>query len=133
MSGLVDSIENTILDEILGNATYMPNPIYIGLMTAEPNDDGTGVTEPSGGAYARVSVANNLTEWPAASGGTKSNANAIDFTTATAAWGVITHYGIFDASSGGNLLAFGALDSSRDVQTSDTFSFLATAFIVALD
>lgn len=133
MSGLVDSIENTILDAILGNATYMPNPVYIGLMTAEPDDDGTGVVEPSGGAYARISVANNLTQWPAASGGQKSNANVIQFATATAAWGIITHYGIFDAASSGNLLAFGALDSSRDVQSSDTFSFLATTFIVALD
>jgi hypothetical protein len=134
MAGLVDSLENSVLDAILGGSTtYMPDPIYIGLMTSEPNDDGTGVVEPSGGSYARVSVANNLTQWPAASGGQKSNANAIEFPTATAAWGVITHYGIFNAVSGGNLLAFGALTVSKDVQDTDIFSFLATTFVVALD
>lgn len=133
MSGLVDSKENEVLDELLGNATLMPNPVYIGLMTAEPNDDGTGVVEPSGGSYSRVSVANTLVEWPAASGGSKANANIISFPTATAGWGDITHYGIFDALSGGNLLAFGALNVPRTVLATDDVRFLAGQLVVTVD
>jgi len=133
MAGLVDSKENQVLDELLGNATLMPNPVYIGLMTSAPNDDGTGVVEPAGGAYARVSVANTVPEWPAASGGQKSNANTITFPTATGAWGTITHFGIFDAAGGGNLLAFGALNTPRTVIASDVFRFLTAALVMTLD
>jgi hypothetical protein len=133
MAGLVDSKENTVLDAILGDATHFPNPIYVGIMTAEPNDDGTGVVEPSGMAYERVSVDNNLTEWPAASGGQKSNASTITFPTATGDWGTITHFGIFDAISGGNLLAFGELNVSRVVWSADIFRFLADDLVVTLD
>lgn len=133
MSGLVDAKENEVLDELLGNATLMPDPVFIGLMTTEPADDGTGVVEPVGAGYARVSVVNDLTEWPAASGGQKSNGNVITFPTATGAWGTITHFGIFDALSGGNLLASGALNTSRTVISSDVFRFLATNLVVTLD
>lgn len=111
----------------------MPNPIYIGLMTSEPNDDGSGVVEPAGAGYARVSVPNTLTEWPAAAGGTKDNANVLTFPTATGAWGIITHFGIFDAASGGNLLMFGALNTARDVLNGDVFRYLAGALVVTLD
>lgn len=133
MAGLVDSKENEILDGLLGNATLMPNPVYIGLMTAEPNDDGSGVVEPSGGGYVRLSVANTLGEWPAASVGAKTNASILAFTAASAPWGVITHFGIFDAVSGGNILAFGALNASRDILTSDVFRFLIGDLVVTLD
>ncbi len=133
MAGLVDSKENEVLDELLGNATLLPDPVYIGLMTSEPNDDATGVVEPVGGGYARTSVVNDLTQWPAAAGGQKSNANVITFATASGAWGTITHFGIFDAVSGGNLLAFGSLNTPRAVLASDVFRFLATALVLTLD
>ena len=133
MSGLVDSKENEVLNELLGNATLMTNPVFIGLMNSEPNDDGSGVAEPGVGSYARVLVVNSLSEWPAAVGGQKSNANPIIFPTATAGWGAITHFGIFDAAVAGNLLAFGALNTPRDVLVSDVFRFLSSSLIVTVD
>lgn len=133
MSGLVDSKENQVLDEMLGNATLMPDPVYVGLMTSVPNEDGTGVVEPVGNGYARVSVANNFTQWPAAVGGAKANANDVVFAAATGAWGTITHFGLFDAVSGGNLMAFGALNTPRSVLSTDVFRFLATDLAVTLD
>ena len=134
MAGLTDSKENDVLDALLGaSATLMPDPVYVGLMTSEPNDDGTGVVEPSGGSYARVSVANDGTKWGVASGGQKANLAVITFPTATADWGTVTHYGLFDAASGGNLLAYGTLNVARTVLTSDEFRFLAAALVVAID
>jgi len=133
MSGLVDTKENQVLDALLGAATLMPDPVYIGLMTSEPNDDGTGVVEPVGNGYSRVSVANTLGEWPAAVGGSKSNANNILFPTATGGWGTVTHYGIFDAVSAGNLLAFGPLNVPRTVVLDDQFRFLSGALVMTLD
>ncbi|MGB2469903.1 MAG: phage tail fiber protein, partial [Flavobacteriales bacterium] len=40
-------------------------------------------------------------------------------TQATGAWGTITHFGIFDASSSGNLLYHGALTASKTIATGD--------------
>jgi len=80
-----------------------------------------------------VSYTNNATNWPAASGGSKSNANVIDFGTATANWGTITHVAIADAVSAGNGLFYGALTASKTVNNGDGFKFLATKLVVAFD
>jgi len=112
-----DYLENELLDHVFGNSAYSaPASLYVALSTADPTDDGSGLNEPVGNGYARVGVTNNLTEWPAATGGSKSNANDVTFPLATGAWGTITHFAILDAATGGNLLGSGALgisDGSR--------------------
>ena len=121
-------LENAILDHILGGGDFTrPTNVYIGLFTVSPGESGTSGTEvsTSGTGYARVDVVNDATEFPAASGGSKSNANVIPFPTATTSWGTVTHYGMFDASSGGNLLFYGALSASRNVPAGDAPRFLA--------
>lgn len=123
MSALSDYLENEIADHLLGGGDYIrPATIYVGLFTAGPTDGGGG-TEVTGGSYARASVTNNSTNFPAASGGQKSNGAAISFPAATAGWGTVTHFGIYDAVSGGNLLLHGALTTSKLIETGDTPSF----------
>lgn len=128
MGGLVDSMKNSVLDALLGaSATLMPGTVYLGALLAAPNEDGTGVVEPAGGAYARLAITNNGTNFPAAASGMKSNGVDLTMATATGAnWGNITHVGIFDAASGGNLRLKGALDSPRNVLDGDVMKFLAT-------
>ena len=129
MAGITNVIANATLDKLAGVPTptgLLPATLYVGLLLANPNNDGTGVVEPAGNGYARVSRANNLTEWPAASGRIKTHANDIVFPAASGGnWGTITHVGIFDAASGGTLLAFGALNTPRQVLDTDVFRFLA--------
>jgi hypothetical protein len=128
-----DYLENKILDLILGNTAFsLAGPLYIGLYTAPPTDAGGG-TEVSGGSYARVSVTQNTTNWPNASGGSKSNGAAVTFPTATASWGTVSHFGIFDASTAGNLLRWGALSASKTIGSGDTASFAAGALTVTED
>ncbi|MDP9488130.1 MAG: hypothetical protein M3Q49_20465, partial [Actinomycetota bacterium] len=80
-----DFMENTILNEVFGGVNYVPvGTVYVALYTTAPDDAGAGGTEVSGGAYARVAVTNNATNWPAAVGGAKSNGVAITFPQATA-------------------------------------------------
>lgn len=123
MSAASDYLENKILDHILGGSDLTrPSTVYFAFFTAAPSDAGGG-TEVSGGSYARVAVTNNSTNFPAAVGGSKSNGTAIVFPTASAGWGTITHYGVFDAASGGNLLFHGALAASKLVETGDTPSY----------
>jgi len=94
-----DYLANKLLDHVFGGGDFTrPATLYIGGLKA-------GDVEVSGGSYARVAVTNNGTNFPGASGRAKANANAIPFATATADWGFIEAIGIYDASSGGNLLA----------------------------
>ncbi len=116
-----DFMENTILNEVFGGANYAPvGTVYVALYTVAPDDAGAGGTEVSGGAYARVAVANNATNWPAAVGGAKSNGVAVTFPQATAAWGTVVAFAILDAASLGNMLISAALTTSKGVQTGDT-------------
>lgn len=122
---LVDSVANSVLDNLLGSTTILPATVYIGLMTAAPNPDGSGVVEPVGNAYARVAVTNNPANWPAAAARVKQHANDITFAAATGNWGTLTHVGVFDAVSGGNLRIYDLLAVARLVLNTDQFRFLA--------
>jgi hypothetical protein len=103
---------------------------YVALFTAAPSDSGGG-TEVSGGSYARKSTV--AADWNAASAGSASNANAITFVTPSGSWGTVTHFGIFDASSGGNLIRWAALGTSKVIGTGDTPSFAAGALTLTED
>jgi len=134
MSSFGDYLENELLDHVWANAAYAaPATLYLALSTADPTDDGTGIAEPGGGSYARLAVANNLTNWPAASGGSKSNGTDMTFVTATASWGVITHMAFFDALTGGNMLAHAALTSSKTIDNGDTVIFEIGNLTITLD
>lgn len=114
-----DYLENRLLDHVLGGPTYNRRPkVYLSLHTASVGDDGSGA-ECSGGSYQRAEVDNNSTNWPPAVAGSKSNGTLIQFPRATAAWGNVTHFGIWDASSGGNLLRWGTMSVPRAVQSGD--------------
>lgn len=128
-----NDLENKILNHILGGSDYTrPGTVYIALFTAAPTDSTSG-TEVSGGSYARVSVTNNATNWPAASGGSKSNGTTITFATATANWGTVVAFAIMDASSGGNIMYWGDLTTSKAIDNGDTASFAASAITITED
>ncbi len=120
MAEFSDFMENKIIDHMLRNQAYTPPAtVYVALYTDDPTDADTG-TEVSGGSYTRQSVTLS-----AASAGATSNSADITFPTATADWGTITHVGLRDASTGGNLLMHSALDASKTVNNGDTFKINA--------
>lgn len=119
-----DYLENVVLDYIFSST------VYAALSTADPLDDGSGIAEPVGNGYTRKSVL--TTDWFAASGGTKSNQNAIIFNEASGAWGAITHFALFDALSGGNILASGALTAPVSPISGETPQFAAGDLDVSL-
>lgn len=124
---IVDSLANSQLDYMFGNASGpLGATVYIGLLLAIPNSNGTGVSEPSGFGYGRIAVTNNATEWPAATGREKAHANDIIWSPASGgAWGLIVCAGAFDALTGGNLKAVAPLQTSRQVNDTDVVRFLA--------
>ena len=114
MSAMSDYLENEILDHILGTGAYtMPTTVYVGLSTASFNDDNSG-TELTGNNYAREAAT-----FTAAASGTTSNSAAVEFNAATGSWGTVSHFGLFDAVSGGNLLIHGALTASKVIASGD--------------
>jgi hypothetical protein len=125
-----DYLENKLLDHTTGKTSYTMPSVWVGLYTAAPSDAGGG-TEVTGGSYARKSTAG--TDWVAAASGSTSNAAVITFVTATASWGTVTHFGLFDASSAGNLLRWAALTTSKTIGSGDVASFPIGNLVVTED
>tara|TARA_A100001201_G_scaffold142558_1_gene141098 strand:+ start:898 stop:1281 length:384 start_codon:yes stop_codon:yes gene_type:complete len=121
-------LELEVLDHVFRNSAYTaPSTIYVALFTSAPNDAGGG-TEVSGNGYARQSMA-----FGTASSGSISNSSSVEFPTATGDQGTIVAMGLFDASSGGNLLAYGSLTSNKTVSNGDVFRFNASSVTISLD
>ncbi len=142
MSALSDFSENKLIDFLLRAQTYgAPSTLYFALYTGAPSDAGGG-TEVSGGSYARVAYGCSLANWAgtqsagstvasSGSSGATSNNNAVTFPAPSANWGSVTHWGIFDSVSGGNLLYHGALTAPKTVNNGDAApSFAAGAFVL---
>ena len=121
MSAMSDYLEGQVRAHVFRTASFTkPSALWIALFTAAPSDSGGG-TEVAGGSYARVQRDPLDANWTAASAtdGKTDNAAAITFPAPSAGWGVVTHFGIFDASSGGNLLFHGALTVAKTINASD--------------
>tara|TARA_R110002167_G_C12702170_1_gene653693 strand:- start:6835 stop:7215 length:381 start_codon:yes stop_codon:yes gene_type:complete len=103
-----------------------PSAWYVGLFTSAPSDPGGG-TELSGSNYAREAVVFTV------SGDTASNNANIEFNAATGSWGTITYAAIFDALSGGNMIAYAALSASKEIGTGDILRIPTGDLDVTLD
>jgi hypothetical protein len=122
MAALSDHAEKLLLDWMMTSGTATrPTAWFVALYTAAPSDAGGG-TEVSGAGYARQSVAFDAAATP---GGTTSNSADVSFTAAGGDYGTVTHLGIFDASSSGNLLWHGILTAPKAVEDGDTITFSA--------
>lgn len=134
MSALSDYLENKILDHVLRGIPYTaPSVVYVGLLTAAPNDAGGG-TEVAGHDYARAAINADAASWnntqgntsgaSAGTDGTIENAVAVNFPTPSGAgWGLATDFAVYDALSGGNLLFYAPLTVPKTINPGDAVSF----------
>lgn len=140
-----DLVENKVLDWLFGRKTFdgsgtdttVPATYYVALFTVTPSDAGGG-TEVSTGAwtnYARVAVANTLTNFPAASGGAKATGADIDFGTAVipGAGPTVVAMALMDAASGGNVVRWGPLTASKTPANGDPVKFPAGQLTLSHD
>lgn len=121
MAAASDHVEDLTLDFWLkanSAATTAPSTVYVSLHTGSPADDDSGANEVStvGTAYARQSAT-----FGTVSGGSVSTSATITYPVATANFGAISHIGIYDSSTGGNLLFHGAVTTSKTIETGDQF------------
>jgi hypothetical protein len=105
-----------------------PTAWYIALFTSNPAEDASGTeVSTSGTAYARQSATFTV------SGNEATNSAAIEFPTATASYGTVTHIGVFDAASAGNLIAYAALTTSKAIDTGDVLRLPANDLDITMD
>ena len=128
MAEMSNYLENALINATLRNTSYTsPATVYVGLYTTDPGEGNTG-TEVSGGSYARTAVT-----FGAPSNGVSTNSGAVTFPTATGTWGTVTHIGILDASTSGNLLYYTPLDASKSIASGDVFTISAGNLSVTLE
>lgn len=128
MAEFSNYLENKVLDHVLRNTSYTsPTTVYVGLFTTDPTDAGTG-TEVSGGSYARQALSVTT-----ASGGIVTSSADVTFPQATANWGTVSHIGILDALSSGNLLMHTPLTTSKTIDSGDILKINSGNLTVTLD
>ena len=125
MSQMSNYLENELLDHALGTGSFtMPATVYLALYTSNPADDNSG-TEVSGSGYAR-----NAITFGAAASGAATNSSQETFTASGGSFGTVTHIGLLDASTAGNLLVYGALTSSKTIADGESLVFATSSITV---
>ena len=127
MAEMSNFLENALVNATLRATTYTsPATVYVALFTTDPTDAASG-TEVTGGSYARTSVT-----FAAPSNGASASSADCTFPTCTSTWGTVSHIGIFDASTTGNLLYHTPLDTSKTIETGDIFKIASGSLTVTL-
>lgn len=132
----LEHVFNNLAIANVGDASGLPaaataGSLYVALYTVAPTDSTSG-TEATFGGYARQAVARSAGGWTV-SGNQVSNTAAITFPQATSGSETITSFSIMTASSGGDMLFYGTLGTSRAVSTGVTLEFAAGALTVTED
>ena len=134
MSAASNYLENKVLDHVLKNTQYtQPSALYVGLFTntsgnaATNLEAGTITDEVSGGSYGRQTAT-----FAAASNGSSATSATITFPTASASWGTITHVAVMDAATSGNVLFWGAVTTSKTIDSGDTFQITSGNLTISL-
>ena len=126
MAAASNYTENLALKFLLTNSTATrPTAWYVALFTTNPTDAGSG-TEVSGTNYARTSVTFSVTD------DTATNSAPVTFTAAGSNWGTVSHIGVYDNTSGGNLLFHGSVTTAKQIDSGDTFTISTSNLSIVL-
>jgi hypothetical protein len=124
MGQLTNFTEKKILDHLLKTASYSPPAtVYLGFSTADPTHDGSGWADPTYTGYARKAIT-----FAAAGSRAIAQTGAITFDKCTAGSSTVPYWGLWDNSTGGNLLAYGALSVQKEIVVNNTPS-VATGLV----
>lgn len=152
MSAASNYLELELLDHALrgtSGAYTAPTTVYVALFSdtgsgaANALESGTSSTgETANWGYYEINNASYVRQsatFSAASGGSITTSASISFPVATAdydtagsAGNVVTHLAIMDASTGGNVMFYGALTNSKTVNSGDQFTISAGNLTVSL-
>lgn len=129
MSAASNYTENNHINAMLRRVPYpLPARTYVSLHTANPGETGGGeVSTAAWPSYVRKDSADNdapETGWTAAVDGVSTNAKQIIYPSNNGAGAVtVTHWAVYDAPTGGNMITYAALNTPRTIQQQDVFVF----------
>ena len=137
MGSFNDYMENKVLDHIFGGVAFSPpGTYYLAAYTVAPGESGGG-TEISntGTAYLRQPMINDLTRFPSAVAGAKTNGTLITFPTATLDWGTVVGFALLDSVTygSGNFICYSALTQAKIIGTGDVLRCPAGTLSFSLD
>lgn len=133
MSAFSDYLENTLINVTLRGASHSGGAVYVALFTSDPTDAGTG-TELDDSAYVRqrAHATTPSDGFTVPSNGSSSNARNLVFPAIVDAQKTITHWGIFDAQTAGNLLYHAPMQNPKTLDPTDVLSFPVGSLIITL-
>lgn len=127
MSGFTNYLENAVLNHIFTGTNYTPPvSLHFALFTIAPTDSGGGQEVVGSGYSRKAMVFTNSID------GSISNTDAITFTATGGNYGTIVATGLYDASSGGNLLTWEAITPAT-INDEDVLSFAVGSISITLD
>lgn len=133
MAALTNYGEALVIDWLLRKdavaSPARPSAVYMSLHTADPTESAISTAEVSGNNYARKQV---LFSAPGGTGNT-ANSGSVTFNTATGSWGTITHLGLWDSLTNGNMIMYGIATSSLTITNGQTYSISSGSFTLVFD
>ena len=128
-----------LLDYLTGQNTSAP--AYLALSTTAPTETGENVTEPSGGGYARLLLGNGSSNrhfspasYDAETGyASTANIDELHFNAATASWGTIVGWAIYQNQTGGQPKAYGTFATSITVAVDNIATIRVGKFSITVD
>ena len=130
MGAFSNYLENEILDWVNGGAfPSQPSATWVQLFDGSPDETGIGGT----GLYTRVAV--EAGGWTTTTGATATitNTNALVMNASAATTAFADNFGVFDNSTSGNLLFYGALAVAKTVSVGDEIRFNASSLTIRID
>ncbi|WP_177161207.1 hypothetical protein [uncultured Fusobacterium sp.] len=123
MAGLTHIGENLVINEL-----FRKKKFYIGLLKNDPKDDISSLEEVQETSYRRQEIT-----FEVPNKGETYNQNEIVFPIATENWGWVTHIGLFDGETDGNLVAYSGLDYKKEIRAADIYKIPQAFFIFKVD
>lgn len=121
MAGFSTHLAQALINHVFRSQSYTsPGGIYLALFVADPTDNNTTANEVTGAWYGRKQI----TSWtaPTGTGVSTSNSNQVTFNAVTGSAVTVTHWGLYDASTTGNLLASGSFATTKVLNVDDVLA-----------
>ena len=132
MSGFSTYLSQNVINSTLrGVAFSVPSTLYLAVFSSDPTDNNVTANEVAGAWYARQATG----AWaaPVGSGNATSNNSQIQYNAVTGSSVTVSHYGIYDAPTGGNLLYSDTLTTPKTLNVGDVLVIGAGQLAITVD
>lgn len=131
MANISNYLEELLLNVVFNKGSYTGSDVYLALYVTDPTEADVGI-EVSGGGYTRQ-VVSFTSASQGDNGACVTNSSDVEYPAATSDWGTVTHVGVRDSLTEGNLLYYGLLSVPKTITTGDVLKILVGNLALSLD